>query len=305
MRSIKKLVIWSSLCFLLFIASCGGGGDSGSGAISETGTVSMFVTDAKPLLPEDNVINFFVEFSEVWVHKSGGGWIQLELVESPYTIDLLQFHDGTSTDLVPPALLSTGKYTQVRIVVSTATMRLKNDDGTTEDRIVEIPSDNLKTDKNFNFDVRAGSAIDIVIHFDLSMSVVASGPESDPTYSLKPVMHLFDDPLKAATIRGSIANSSFNTSNIATVVVIAQSNGEEFTRLEVPMSETEDPTPFDIYWLVPNESYTVQIDLNKDGETIDNDCEEFVDYLNLEDGEVFLLNNGLAIDDTMPDGICQ
>ena len=290
MRSTKNLAIWSSLCLLLIIASCGGGGDSGSGAISETGIVSMFVTDAKPLLPEDNVINFFVEFSEVWVHKSGGGWIQLDLVESPYTIDLLQFHNGSSTELVPPAIVPSGKFTQVRIVVSTATMRLENDDGTTEDRIVEISSDNLKTDKNFIFEVGGVSAIDIVIHFDLSMSVVASGSESDPTYSLKPVMHLFKDPLVAATIQGSIANSSFGTSNIATVVVIAQSNGEEFTRLEVPMSDTLDPTPFDIYWLVPNQSYTVQIDLNKDGETIDIDCEESVSYSDLGEGAVFQLN---------------
>jgi hypothetical protein len=146
--------------------------------------------------------------------------------------------------------------------------------------------------------------MDIVIHFDLSMSVVVSGPASDPTYTLKPVMHLFKDPLQAATIQGSINNSSFGTSNTATVVVIAQSNGEEFTRLEVPRSNTEDPTTFSIYWLVPNESYTVQIDLNRDGGTIDKDCEEFVDNLDLKEGEVFYLNEGQPIVKDDPNGIC-
>ena len=95
---------------------------------------------------------------------------------------------------------------------------IKDDEGNvkgTEDKTVEIPSENLKTDKNFTIDVGDDSAMDIVIHFDLSMSVVVSGPASNPTYKLKPVLHLFEDPLQAATIQGSIKNSSFGTSNTA------------------------------------------------------------------------------------------
>jgi len=301
MKALKLFTLCYFVSFSLFVVACGGGG--GGGDSSDSGTVSMSVTDAKPLLPE-NVTNFFVTFSEVWVHKSGEGWKQLTLVESPYTIDLLQFCDGSSTDLVPPTMLDSGKYTQVRIVVSNAYMRFENDNGTTEDRTVEIPSENLKTDKNFTIDLGADSAMDIVIHFDLSMSVVVSGPASNPTYKLKPVLHLFEDPLQAATIQGSISNSSFGTSNTATVVVIAQSNQEEFTRVEVPMVDGVDPTPFSIYWLVPNESYTVRIDLNQDGETIDIDCEESVDYLDLEEGEVFELNEGMPINEMDIDGIC-
>jgi hypothetical protein len=315
MKALKFFTLCFFVPFSLFIASCGGGG-GGEGGSSDSGTVAMSVTDAKPLLPE-NVTNLFVEFSEVWVHKSGEGWKQLTLVESPYTIDLLQFQDGNTTELVPPTKLDSGKYTQVRIVVSNAFMRFENDNRTTEDRTLEIPSGNLKTDKNFTIDLAEDSAMDIVIHFDLSMSVVVSGPASNPRYKLKPVLHLFDDPLKAATIQGSINNSSFGTSNTATVVVIAQSNQEEFTRVEVPMVDDVDPTPFSIYWLVPNESYTVQIDLNKnagttDGDSIDVDCNETVAVTadkigdevprELEEGEVFRLNGGESIKDD--EGIC-
>jgi len=269
MKALKFFTLCCFVSFSLFVAACGGGGGGGGGDSSDSGTVAMSVTDAKPLLPE-NVTNLFVEFSEVWVHKSGEGWKQLTLVESPYTIDLLQFQDGNTTELVPPTKLSSGKYTQVRIAVNKATMRFDNG-GSTDDRTLEIPSENLKTDKNFIVDVTDGSAMDLVIHFDLSMSVVASGPASNPTYKLKPVLHLFEDPLQAATIQGSINNSSFGTSNTATVVVIAQSNQEEFTRVEVPKVDGVDPTPFSIYWLVPNESYTVQIDLDQDGII---DCEK-------------------------------
>ena len=269
MKALKFFTLCCFVSFSLFVAACGGG-SGGGGDSSDSGTVAMSVTDAKPLLPE-NVTNLFVEFSEVWVHKSGEGWKQLTLVESPYTIDLLQFQDGYTTELVPPTILDSGKYTQVRIVVISATMRFNNDDGTTEDRTVEIPSGNLKTDKNFTIDVGDDSAMDIVIHFDLSMSVVVSGPASNPTYKLKPVLHLFEDPLQAATIEGSIDALSFGDSGKATIVVIAESDGEEFTRLEVTKESDTDPTAFSIYWIVPNKSYTVQIDLYQDGII---DCEK-------------------------------
>ena len=242
----------------------------------------------------------FVEFSEVWVHKPGAGWIQLTLVESPYTIDLLQFQDGNTTELVPPAKLSSGKYTQVRIVVDRATMRFDNGDGTTEDRPVEVPSENLKTDKNFNFDVTEDSAVDMVIHFDLSMSVVVSGLASNPTYKLKPVVHLFEDPLQAATIEGRIDNSSFGGSEKATIVVIAESDGEEFTRVEVSQSDAEDPTEFSIFWIVPGQSYTLQVDLDQDDVA---DCDEFVEDVDLPEGAVFELNQGNYIE--IGSGICS
>jgi hypothetical protein len=184
---------------------------------------------------------------------------------------------------------------------------IKDGDGKvkgTEDRAFEIPSRNLKTDKNFTIDVGAESAVDIVIHFDLSMSVVTSGPPSNPKYSLKPVMHLFDNPLQAATIQGSINNSSFGSSGNATIVVIAQSNGEEFTRVQVSKIDGVDSTPFSIYWLVPNESYKVQIDLNKDTETIDNDCRKSVNGDDLKAGSTYELNDGDPIDKDDINGIC-
>ena len=296
MKALKFLTILGLVLFSLFFAACN---DGGGGSSTDTGTVAMSVTDAKPLLPE-NVTNLFVTFSEVWVHKSGEGWIQLDLVETPYRIDLLQFHDGNSTDLVPPTILSAGKYTQVRIVVRDATMvfdiKNQNDEVIdTESRTLEIPSGNLKTDKNFTIDVGADSAMDIVIHFDLSMSVVVSGPEANPRYSLKPVLHLFEDPLKSATIEGKISYSSFGDSEKAAIVVIQGTDGEELTRVEVSRSDPDTPTEFSIFWLVPNESYTVQIDLNKDNEAIDNDWDELCDHWDLEEGETFELNEGTPI----------
>ena len=102
------------MSLLIFIA-CGGGG-GGSGGFGE---VSMDITDAKPVLPAGTEY-LLITFEEVLVHKAGGGLMSLPLPEFPYTIDLLQFYDGYTTELVPPVSLESGKYTQIRIVVSEA-----------------------------------------------------------------------------------------------------------------------------------------------------------------------------------------
>jgi hypothetical protein len=277
---------------VLVLVACGGSG-SGEGTAG-SGTITVSITDAKPKLPGE-ATNLWVTFEEVLVHKPGRGWISLPLVEDSYTIDLLQFQDGNATDLVPPTKLEAGKYTQVRIVVSRAEIRIVNG-GNTEDIPVDVPSGNLKTDKNFIFDVDDAAAVDLVVHFDLSKSLVVTGPAADPSYKLKPVLHLFDDPLKAATIVGRIADSAFGPSGNATVTVFVghkDPDEEIYTIVEVLESGTDESTEFSIFWLVPDEPYTVKIDFNPDGDIV---CEEFISRDKLQDGATFELNGGDLIE---------
>jgi len=291
MKKEKSLSLLLVTSFIMILAACSGGGsgDTSGG----TGILEMSITDAKPQLPAD-VTNLFVTFNEVRVHKSGGGWISLPLVESPYTIDLLQFQDGNTTELVPPTRLAAGKYTQVRLGVASATIRFDNG-GTTEDQTVDVPSANLKTDKNFIFDVMEDAAVDMVIHFDLSMSLVVTGPPSNPSYKLKPVLHLFENPLQAATIGGSIDNTAFTGMNeAATISVIALSNQEKYTEVVVEKSDT-DPTEFSIFWIVPNQAYRVEIDLDQSDPVDPLDWCEDVDSGSVPEGAVFMLNRGNPI----------
>jgi hypothetical protein len=52
--------------------------------------------------------------------------------------------------------------------------------------------------------------------------------------------------------------------------------------------------------LVPNQSYTVEIDLNQDDTS---ECEEFVEEIDLPEGAVFELNGGDPIENGK--GICS
>ncbi len=238
---------------LMCVAACGGGGGGGS----STGTVSMAITDAKPALPPD-VQHVYVTIDEVSVHQSGGAWTSLDLAPAPFTIDLLQFSNGNTTQLVPPQELTAGHYTQVRLGVSSAKIVMMNGD----ELPLNIPSGSLKTDKNFDFQVEGGGAVALTVDFDLSQSIVATG---SGTYQLKPVLHLVETAA-AAKITGTIAAASFGSTGFATVLVTldtdnsgdASSGDLEYTRLIVDKPDSGDAA-FSVFWLLPGQRYIVRI----------------------------------------------
>ncbi len=254
MKGIKFLLGTCFLLTLTMLLSCGG--DSSSSVPEGLGTASIYLTDAKPALPDD-IKNVFITIDEFLVHKSGGGWQNMPLVETPYRIDLLQFREGVTTEFVPPTLLTNGQYTQVRMLISNAEIVLGDDTSIP----LYIPSEKLRTDQNFVFDVGTDAAVDIVIDFDLSQSLVKTGNKE---YKINPVLHINEASI-AATLNVKIANDNFVDGHNAIVKVIALSNNEEYTEIEVEKSGSEDPTTFNIYWLVPNQSYEIVIDFDSDG----------------------------------------
>jgi hypothetical protein len=260
MKWFKLFCSFSICAVMLAILSCSDGGGS-SGTTAGSGIVSMSITDAKPMLP-DNITAFKVKFDEVLVHKSGGGWISLPMAESPHVIDLLQFIDGDTTEFVPPVRLEYGKYTQMRIVISEAWITVSEGNNEIE-YVVTIPSENLKTDKNFVFDVEDPTGVDIIVDFDLSMSLKVDNNTSPSTYSCKPVLHLAETR-KAATIVGHINDVDFGDDDYAIVTVFVRdsdtSSYEEYTKIMVTNTASVCSEKFTIFWLVPNKEYLVEID---------------------------------------------
>lgn len=261
MRISKYLVSVILMVSFVITINCGGGGGSDSGSAG-TGTLSVSMTDAKPLLPS-GATNCLVTIDEVLVHSSGGGWESLPMIQTPYTIDLLQFTEGNVAEFVPPVTLPSGKYTQIRLSVFSAKIRFNNDPNNEIE--IDIPSENLKTDKNFDFDVVEDAAVDLTIDFDLSRSIVVEGPAGTPSFKLKPVLHLVETA-EAATIEGFVANSSFIGSHV--VISVLDGAGQEYTKVKVEKTTSDSAgnplteTSYAIFWLVPNQAYTVQINYN-------------------------------------------
>jgi hypothetical protein len=288
-RLLIFIIIASSF---LMITACGDGGEGSIGY----GRVSVHMTDAKPLLPEgvENVTKLLISITGVSVHKSGGGWISLPLKEGPpHIIDLLPLINGKKTEIVPPVLLEYGKYTQIRLEMENATIRFDSD----AESDVVIPSDHLKIDKNFLFDISEPGPIDIIIDFDLSQSLEVTNPFGTPSYRLNPVLHIVK-ALQAVTINGKITQESFVAGQNAEVTVFIPNSGiqggfKEYTKMEVSESDT-DPTEFRIYWLVPNKDYVVEIRFDPD---FVNGVEfsENVSANYIDPGEVWNLNGGSPI----------
>jgi hypothetical protein len=283
----KKYFLFAILVCGVFLSACGGGGGGGGGSASGS-SLSIAITDAKPSLPAD-IRQVIVVIDEVSVHQSGGDWTSLSLAQTPFTIDLLQFSDGHTTQLVPQVSLTSGKYTQVRLGVQSA----KIVTNTGEEYPVEIPSGNLKTDKNFDFEVAGGGAVALTVDFDLSQSLVVTGSHK---YKLKPVLHIVSTA-EAATITGSISAATFGAETQATVIVTQDNDNsgtltagdEEYTRLQVPKGAA-DPTLFSIYWLVPDLSYIVEVQIA--GVTV---YTESVANTSLPPAAVYPLNSGNPI----------
>jgi hypothetical protein len=281
---VKKFVLFPVLTFVVFLSACGGGGGAGSSSSS----FSLGITDAKPTLPP-GIVQVNVTIDEVSVHRSGGDWISLPLVQTPFTINLLQFTNGNTTQLVPQTTLTSGEYTQVRLGVQSAT--IVTDTG--QQIPVDIASGDLKTDKNFDFNVTGGGAVALTVDFDLSQSLVATG---NGGYKLKPVLHLVGTA-EAATIGGSISTATFGTDTQATVIVTQDtdksgtltSGDAEYTRLVVDLG-VSDPTPFLIYWLVPDQSYIVEVQVG--GSTV---YSEAVAGTSFPAAAVYSLNSGNPI----------
>ena len=284
---VHKLFIYLLIAAsFLLITACGGGGGDSAGS----GELAIDITDAKPMLPT-GVTNFFVTFTDVLAHRSGGGgWESLPMPQETYTIDLLQFHSGETTELVPPVILNSGKYTQIRLVVSEAKLIIVDDNDVTTEILVEIPSENLKTDKNFDFDVETDRAADILIDFDLSQSLVVTGPSGSPSYKLKPVLHIVSAS-EAATITGAITDQSFTNFNTTTANITVWANDEIYT--EVIVERNQDiglSAEFTIFWLVPYKDYRVEIDFDYDPESPPNEPEWCEDVNNIDPAVDFVLN---------------
>lgn len=269
----RAMYLFVALLALGILSGCGGEGGS-------SGTISMNITDAKPLLPTDTQ-NVLITFDEVRVHKSGGSWVSVPMVDSPYTLDLLQFSDGESTRLVPPVQLEPGKYTQIRFGILSGLIVISE-----AQYPIEVPSEHLKTDKQFDFDLVSGGAVTLVVDFDLSQSIVERGGG----YHLKPVIHL-NETQNAATIQGSIAADTFEVdTDVFDAIVTVTSGDEVYTQVVVSREAPDAATGFRIFWLVPHQEYQVDVEVN--GTTV---YQEVVAAASLAPSSTFALNAGADI----------
>jgi len=264
--NMKKRVFCAIFSGIILMLLFGCGGSGGSGA--DSGTLSVDVADAKPLLPDD-ITGLEIQFSKVRVHTSGGGWEDCDVITDP--IDLLQLHSGKSAVLVPNCPIKAGKITQLRFEIENARI-VKS--GVVESMDLNVPpSGTLKTDKNFTVDMGNGAFVALTAHFDPTRSIVVTGPPSS-SYRLKPVIHLLHTH-KAATICGGINPGTFSDSRVIVTVIVDKDKSETFNdadelyaQIAVEKDSDVDPTNFCTYWVDPDQQYLIEVREVEDGPSV-------------------------------------
>src|SRR3990170_5218608 len=143
---------------------------TGCGTDGETGTLSLRITDAP--YPLDLIAEAKVTIEKVEVHVSDSptedsGFITIPL-DAPRTFNLLDLRGGVTESLVN-AKLSEGTYGQIRLIVSSAYIKLK--DGS--EPILDMPSASQSGTKIFPnppITVTGGLTTDLVLDFDVGQS---------------------------------------------------------------------------------------------------------------------------------------
>jgi Domain of unknown function (DUF4382) len=161
------------------LSACGG--DSVV-APSGSGRLSLMIKDS----PYSDARALLVTFSEVTAHRDGeGGFTRLpfgDTTAAARTCDLKKLVDRQ--DMLGVGLLPEGHYTQVRLVVSSATLYFENaSEGPAcatsipvpagRSATIEIPSGEVKL--NRQFDIPSTGATTMLIDFDGDKSVIETG----------------------------------------------------------------------------------------------------------------------------------
>lgn len=220
-----------------------------SSTAASTGQITAILTDA----PLANVQSATAWISKVYlIGGSDTTGPRFVIDSTPASYSLLSLQGGV-TSALGTKTIPTGNYTQMRLVVDSASITLKSpltfSDGSTT-KTVKVPS-GMQTGIKVNFEgsvnVTPGQTI-LVVDFDASRNFVFTGPSSSPTGVLfTPVLHATVQNV-AASIAGTVATVAAR----AKLYAIMSSNNDTVT---TALADTT--TGAYKLWYLPPGAYTV------------------------------------------------
>lgn len=184
-----------TIAMAVALGACSGGGGEGS----ETGRLSLAVTDA----PVDDASSVVVQFSGVAFKRAGAATeVVKDLIPTPRQLDLLQYQEGRAALLLDGVSLPAGDYEWVRLIVD-------NQSGVRDSYVVltsgeecelRVPSgaqSGLKLNRGFT--LPADGSVALTIDFDLRKSLhappgqVGAAAACTQGYLLRPTLRIVDD----------------------------------------------------------------------------------------------------------------
>lgn len=197
----------------LTLGACGGSGDG-----SKQGEMKLSVGDA----PVDGAQKVVLLFTGVELLPASGAAVTVNF-STPKAIDLLN-DSGTASAVLFDQKLPTGRYTQVRLIVtadgSDTNSYIVTSDGNTHG--LQVPSGAETGFKLVQgFTVNSSGVADYAIDFDLRKSVTCP-PGQAPACLLRPTARFLDNTT-VGNIQGSVGNAHVTTGCVPAVYLYAGS----------------------------------------------------------------------------------
>jgi hypothetical protein len=198
-----RLILIGYLLIIVSFLSCNKETTESS---QEMGTLTIYLTDAPAVYDSVNIT-----FSEISAHIDDE-WIVVP--GDPITVDLLEWTHGNSM-VLRSSDVPTGHYTQIRIKIDDAQIGV-------QDTVypLTVPS-GAQTGLKFGpeFTINSGSTYELVVDFDVSRSIVTTGPPNNPNgYKLKPHIRV-----TSMAITGSISGTISNPDSLPVAYAIQES----------------------------------------------------------------------------------
>lgn len=198
----QSWVALGSVLLLAGLSACSNSGSDSPGSIApNSGFLTLRVTDA----PVDDAAEVIIVFTGVELQRGPASTINIDF-DTPRALDLLQFRNGQTANLLEGHPVLPGEYEWLRLKIS-AEQNLQNGsrirlrDGRQFPLFIPSGAESgLKLNRRFT--VAQGGITRLIVDFDLRKSVVAP-PGLAPNWILRPALRLIDE-LEYGTLVGSV-----------------------------------------------------------------------------------------------------
>lgn len=198
MHTLSKTLLIASLTTGL--CACGGSGSGGN--TEQIATFSLAITDG----PVEMANAVRVTFTEVELKPASGSSVTLTL-DTPLTLNLLDYQGSLSEPLVRNATLPAGNYNWVRLGVDDTNAEIEIDGAIYPLDIPSSAQTGLKLNRGFT--LAAGGVSSFTIDFDLRKSVHQEGTGD---YKLRPTLRMVDN-LEVGAITGVVPDVLVNSTS--------------------------------------------------------------------------------------------
>ncbi|MFZ5572803.1 MAG: DUF4382 domain-containing protein [Thermodesulfobacteriota bacterium] len=263
-RNIRKITLLS-ICCMVFITACGGGGETATGGTAQSGRLSLGITDATTA----DYQAVYITINKVQVLKASeneGDDQNWEVVSEPNaTYNLLELVNGLIQNL-GLVDLEVGRYDQIRLVsgdLPDSSLNIKQEFHPYANYIIQgdhqggyqyleltIPSGFQSGFKIIGgFTIEQDQTTDLVLDFNVVKSIVQAG--SSGKWLLKPTVNVVDQAdsssitgrvyyfgeLDDVPLAGAIVSAQIKTEDVSTEIVTASTITDEsgaYTLLTAP-----------------------------------------------------------------------